>query len=425
MFAKRRALAFLATVVSAAVMAGCGVSPTAALKGAGVATVKAKSEDLERAAAIDRALDSRLLRRSTRDNDLKLHVDGDAAYGALRDLIRSARKSIWIETFIWHNDGTGVEIAQLLRKRALEGIDVRVLADATGTRDKDEDRNVLRILQDHQIPVRLFNPYIVDGSNAFVTHRKLYLADGERALTGGMNIGNEYEHDWHDLLAEVRGTAARQMHQEFVFGWNHSKDGPEQDLAIPPPSTPAPGKGVARLAVTSPQVGGDRSQEIKFALSAAMRAAKKRIRTFHTYLSDPDFVNDMKAAAKRGIAVELLIPDENDVKAFKYIDRHYAGKLAEAGASVRLYDRRISHVKYLSVDNVWVSLGSANADSRSMYSNEELNILCADPLFAQEADRRVFEKDWAESRIPTYDDLRVPLVWKPVVTLAQILAYYI
>lgn len=419
------AAALVAGLASAVALPGCSTSPGASLQASSAGLLKARSEDLERAAAIDRALDSRLLRRSTRDNDLRLHVDGQAAYGALRDLIASAQKSIWIETFIWHNDATGIEIAQMLRKRALEGLDVRVLVDSAGTRDKDEDREVLRILLDHQVPVRLFNPYIADGANAFITHRKLYLADGNRALTGGMNIGREYEHEWHDLLVEARGSAARQMHQEFVFGWNHSKDGPEEELKIPPSTGPAPGAGVARLAVTSPQVGGDRSQEIKFAFSTAMIAARKRIRAFHTYLSDPDYIKGLEAALKRGVAVELLIPDENDVAAFKYIDRHYAGRLAEAGATVRLYGKRISHVKYMSVDGVWVSLGSANADSRSMYSNEELNLLCADPLFAQEADRRLFEKDWAESRIPTYADLKVPLHWKPVVTLAQILAYYI
>ena len=427
------ALAF----VMAVAMAGCGLSPTAALKAGAPSTYKAKAEDVERATAIDRALDSVVGRKTTRDNDLELHVDGDAAFGALRNLIESAQKSIWIETFIWHNDATGIAIAQLLRKRALEGIDVRVLADSAGTLDKEEDRNVLRILQDRQVPVRLFNPYLVEGANMHVTHRKLYLADGNRALTGGMNIGNEYEHDWHDLLVEVKGSAARHMHAEFVTGWNHSKDGPEEPLIVPQVSGAAAGTGAstgagtgagpgaARVAITSPFNGEGRSQEIKNAFSVAMRTAKKRIRTFHVYVSDPDFIDDLARAAKRGVEVELLFPADNDIAAFTYIDRHYGGKLMDAGAAVKLYDKRFSHVKYLSVDGAWVSIGSANADSRSLYSNEELCILSADPAFTHEADTKVFERDWAASRWPTYADLHVPLVWKPVVTLAQLLAYYI
>lgn len=409
----------------AAAIAGCGGSPTSALQAGSTGAYKAKAEDVERAGAIDRAMDSLLTRQTTRDNVLKLHVDGAAGFGALRDLIRTARKSIWIETFIWHNDGTGIEIAQLLRKRALEGLDVRVLADAAGTRDKDEDRDVLRILKDYQIPVRLFNPYIVEGSNLHVTHRKLYMADGGRALTGGMNIGNEYEHEWHDLMVEVRGSAARQMHAEFVTGWNHSKDGPAETLVIPQLAGQQTGSAGARVAITSPITGGARAREIKNAHAAAMKAAKKRIRTFHIYLSDPDYIDDLKAALKRGVEVELMIPADNDFAAFKYIDRHYAGKLLDAGATVKLYEKRFSHVKYLSVDGAWASLGSANADSRSFYSNEELNLLCADPVFAHEVDKRIFEQDWADSRWPTYDDLRVPLAWKPVVTLAQLLSYYL
>lgn len=388
------------------------------------ATLSVQALQQERAAAIDREVSS-VLPQVSRDNRAQLHIDGANGFGAIRRLIRAARKSIWFETFIWHYDETGIEIAQLLRKRALEGLDVRVLVDAAGTLDKAPDRQVLRILEDRRVPVKYFNPFILRGGNVHVTHRKLYLADGHRAITGGMNLGREYEKDWHDLLVEVEGPVARQLHAHFAAGWKHSRDGPEEDLIIPSPPPLASGSVSARVAVTSPFAKEGRLTEIKQAHWAAIRAARRHIRVFHVYMSDPQFVRELQNAIARGTRVEILIPQENDVTAFRYINRHFGGKLVDSGAQVKIFPTRFSHVKYLSVDGVWISLGSANADSRSFYENEELNVLITNSAFVGEADRRVFEKDWAESREPTYADLHVPLVWKPVVTLAQILSYYL
>ncbi|MBM3268148.1 MAG: phosphatidylserine/phosphatidylglycerophosphate/cardiolipin synthase family protein [Candidatus Sericytochromatia bacterium] len=414
---------FLAFMVAA--LTACGQPLTAGLSGQTAGKAAIRAQELERAAQIDRAIEPHVARKTTRDNDARLYMDGAAGFAALRELIGIARKSIWIETFIWHNDATGIAIAQLLRKRALEGLDVRILVDAAGTAEKN-DRDVQRILRDYQVPVRYFNPFVLKGANLHVSHRKLYLADGVRALTGGMNIGVEYEHDWHDLLVGVTGSAARQMHAEFAQGWNDSQDGPPEELVIPGDPADPPGGAVAvRVAVTNLPPGKPRCEEIKNAHWAAIRAAKKRIRTFHIYLADPDYIAELRKAVERGVKVELLIPSANDFEAFKFINRHWAGKLLDAGATIKVYESRFSHIKYLSVDGAWVSLGSANADSRSFYENEELNLLFSDPAFTQEADRRVFEQDWAEARWPVYADLNVPLRWKPVTTLAELFAYYI
>jgi cardiolipin synthase len=410
---------------TAALLTACGQPGGAPLAGS-VSAQKARAMTAERAAAIDRAVAPHTALKVTKDNDARLLVDGTEGFGAIRDLILGARKSIWFETFIWHNDATGVKVAQLLRQRALEGLDVRVLIDMAGSKDRKDDQHVLRILQDYQVPVRFFNPYIAKGANVHITHRKLYMADGRRAITGGMNIGAEYESEWHDLLVDLRGSAARQMHQEFVDGWNNSKDGPPQQLVIPdPPPTTTSGTVTARLALTSLPPQKPRREEVKLAHFAAIRAAQKRIRTFHIYLSDPDYVEELAKAARRGVDVELLIPTKNDFESFRYINRHYAGRLLDAGATVKVYDKRFSHVKYLSMDGAWLSVGSANADSRSFYENEELNVLIADPDFVQNADQRIFETDWAEARWPVYADLNVPFQWRPVVTLAELLAYYL
>ncbi|MBM3275208.1 MAG: phosphatidylserine/phosphatidylglycerophosphate/cardiolipin synthase family protein, partial [Candidatus Sericytochromatia bacterium] len=336
-------------VFAAAVLTACGQPAGAPLAGTAAAQ-KARALSVERAAAIDRAVAPHTALKATKDNEARLLVDGAEGFGAIRDLILGAKKSLWFETFIWHNDQTGVKVAQLLRQRALEGLDVRVLIDMAGSRNREDDKHVLRILQDYQVPVRYFNPYITKGANFHISHRKLYMADGYRAITGGMNIGAEYETEWHDLLVEVRGSAARQMHQGFIDGWNNSNDGPPEQLVIPdPPATPTSGTVTARLALTSLPPRKPRREEIKHAHFAAIRAAQKRIRMFPIYLSDPDYVEELAKAARRGVEIQLLIPTKNDFESFRYINRHYAGRLLDAGATVKVYDKLFSHVKYLSI----------------------------------------------------------------------------
>ncbi|MBI6546586.1 MAG: hypothetical protein HY692_07310, partial [Cyanobacteria bacterium NC_groundwater_1444_Ag_S-0.65um_54_12] len=234
---------------------------------------------------LDQAIDLLIEQRVSRNNALTLHIDGAAGFSRIKELIRLAQRSLWFETFVWHDDETGIAIAKLLQQRALEGVDVRVLLDAMGSNEHAGDRKVLRILEDHGIPVRIYNPPIAKGMNVHLTHRKLYLADSDHAITGGMNIGNEYANVWHDLVVEIKGAAARQMHVEFVHDWNAAQDGPPEPLLVRQLS-PAQkyGDQAARVAVTSPYEG-KRAEEIRRSISCAIDYAKQQICTFQLYLS--------------------------------------------------------------------------------------------------------------------------------------------
>ncbi|MEB3299770.1 MAG: phosphatidylserine/phosphatidylglycerophosphate/cardiolipin synthase family protein [Candidatus Sericytochromatia bacterium] len=348
--------------------------------------------------------------RPTADNAVALHVDGAEGFGALHDLVRSARKSLWIETFIWHHDATGIALAKALRERKRAGVDVRVILDTFGSRHWETDRAVTTILTDAGIPVRLYNRKLVRSADLHLTHRKLYLADGTRGLTGGMNVGDEYAASWHDLLVDVRGSAAWLMHREFQADWNSSGDGPNESLDLVPGPVPA-GHHVAALAVTNPR-DPRRKHELHGALVRTLRAARERIRMFHIYVSEDTLIDELVAARRRGVEVQVLLPVANDSKIFRTVNKHYGRIMRDAGIDVRLFDRNFSHVKYWSIDDRMVILGSANADARSMFENLEVSLAFTTPGFVSEAERRIFEADWATSRPPTDHDLEIqPKSW--------------
>lgn len=384
------------------VVQGCGTVLPAfrgAPTGARLATRDARAD------AMMQAFGQELARKPSTDNDIRLHLDGTEGFAAIHDLVRSAKRTLWIETFIWHNDATGIALAQALRERKRAGVDVRVILDTFGSRHWDTDRAVTTILTDAGIPVRLYNRNLVRAADLHLTHRKLYLADGQRGLTGGMNIGDEYAVSWHDLLIDVRGTAALQMHQEFQADWNGSGDGPAETLSMPQVAEPA-GTHAAALAITNPN-DPRRRREIHGALIRSIRAARERIRMFHIYVSEDTLIDELLAAHRRGVSVQVMLPVANDSKIFRTVNKHYGRILRDAGVEVRLFDRTFSHVKYWSFDDRMVVLGSANADARSMYENLEVSLAITAPDVVAEAERRVFEADWATSRLPNDHDLEI------------------
>ncbi|MBM3275226.1 MAG: phosphatidylserine/phosphatidylglycerophosphate/cardiolipin synthase family protein, partial [Candidatus Sericytochromatia bacterium] len=343
---------------------------------------------------------------------LKLHVDNPAGYDALEAAINAARRSIWFETFMWHNDASGQRFAKLLARRKLDGLDVRVLVDPLGT---SSDRDVLRPMLDAQVPVRFYRQRVL-GSLENITHRKLYLMDGWRGFTGGMNIGDPYLH-WHDLLVDVQGPAARDMHRVFSEDWNVS-GAPDIDVDKAPALQSR--YGVSKVRPLKTDMSGDHDgRDLIAAQLAAFKSARKSIRTAQLFLSDDEVLDHLEIAARRGVETKVLVSERNNMGVFRELNKHNAARLRKAGVQFRFYHDRTSHMKYVSVDGAWLMLGSANGDTRSYQTNQEFSLGISDLDFVAEADRRVFDADFAASRIPSDAELKVSWTKKPVVLLAD------
>ncbi|MBM3266995.1 MAG: phosphatidylserine/phosphatidylglycerophosphate/cardiolipin synthase family protein [Candidatus Sericytochromatia bacterium] len=410
-----------ALVLGGLLLAGCGGASGIGLQAGAGGKAGARSEEHVLAARIDSALDA-VAPRPVEGNSLELLIDGQDGFDALERAVRAARKSVWFETFIWHNDRTGQRFAKLLAERKRDGLDVRVLVDPLGTMNRPGDRDVFRVLLDHGVPVRYYRQRVF-GSLMNVTHRKLYLLDGDRGFTGGMNIGDEYAHTWHDLLVDVKGPVARDMHRIFGEDWNVSGE-PDLKAELISAGVAAMGNIKARTLKTNlnDQAGG---RDLGMSKLAALKTAQKSIKVAQLFLSDDTVIEHLERASKRGVDVKVLIARENDQMIFREFNKYYGGRMRKAGIQVRFYEERFSHVKYVSVDGAWILLGSANADTRSYEMNQEFSLGISDPEFTQECDRRVFDRDFATARVPSDAELRVSWTKMPVVKLADWLSYYL
>jgi cardiolipin synthase len=400
----------------------CG-TPTGALTAGQTGTFAARNALAARADAIDAAVERITKRPATTDNSFQMHLDGPAAYTEMHALVKAARKSVWISTFEYHADAQGLALSMLLGAKAREGVEVKVLVDKLGSSLEKETASFLQLIRDAGGEVRAYEPVWVHDFLG-IHHRKLYLFDGQVAMTGGMNIGDAYYQDFHDTLGTIRGSAVTTMAQEFFRDWRQS--GGKAPKALP--EAPRGGESKVRVLTTSSY---EKRTEILDGLTAAIGAARDHIDLAVPYLTDDDLIELLQDAARRGVKVRVTIPIPRASKKadvgviFNRVNPTSARKLMAAGAEVRYYLGKKLHLKVTEIDGAWVCYGSANGDTMSYLRNQELNLAIADPAVAADVRQRLFEADTPLTRPITEADLKLSAFDWPIQTALDALSYYL
>jgi cardiolipin synthase len=335
----------------------------------------------------------------THNNFVRVHRGGEESHDAIFRLIAEAQESLYVEMFIFRDDATGREVADALIQRQRAGLDVRVRLDSLGIEYGRTDYRILNRLREGGVTVQINNPWYVSPFGFNVTHRKLFIADGYRVLTGGVNIGDDYRYRYEDLMIEVWGAAARQITGTFAATWGGDllarwKDPLSDDVqTVSISSLVAPwGDEPIQVALTAP--GKPLGNEIRRAYLTAINGAKQSVDVAFPYLWDDALVDALREACRRGIAVRILLPDWTSYDVFHLLNVTSAKDLADVGAQVSTYGERFLHLKYLAIDDAWTSIGSANGDTRSLKENLELNLFFHRETTAKALRSTVFEPLW-------------------------------
>lgn len=344
------------------------------------------------ASSINRAIDTATGTHNTTNNKVDILIDGKEVFDKMREVIGSARQSIYLEMFLFHEDQTGWDIAKRLVEKRKQGVDVKVILDAVG--QVPEKGNVVKFLQDNGVDVKLYNKKLFDWDSVNITHRKLVLADGYKGMTGGMNVGDEYQFEWHDIMAYVEGQAVQDMQQEFFYNWQTAGG----KVPTNPPQLPQGihfGTSATRVTVTSPYETG-KEKDTKNAWISAINSSLHHIYLKNPYFSDEDTLQALIAAAKRGVKVKVFIPELNDDPMHDVVNKQNAERMIAAGGEVFKIDpgadkKAFAHGKIMTIDGVWTTVGSTNADNRAMAVNQELNISVTDVQYAELIEKRLFE----------------------------------
>lgn len=324
-------------------------------------------------------------------SQLAVHAHGSQALDALRMGIHGASQRLDICTFILGNDVLGDEICELLARRTREGIQVRLLLDGIGRYLGGPVK--LKRLRDAGVQVALFVPPLrspLRGRTNLRNHRKMVLADGEWLWCGGRNLAAEYfEGDaqsfrkkpvWIDLSFDLRGDLAQQAQQRFERDWSFATTGVTE--ATPPPTTAVANDTDSRGRLVPS--GPDQTEDTVYTLLvSACFTAKSRILAVTPYfVPDSTLLMALALAARRGVAVTLLMPAHSNHR-LADIARHAAlRELAASGAHIWLSPHMV-HAKAVLIDEDMALVGSANLDERSLFLNYELMVAFYDASVVQ------------------------------------------
>jgi cardiolipin synthase len=313
--------------------------------------------------------------------DLALHADGGAARAALFETIAGARQSIDLCTFILAGDAFGRAVLDRLCEQARAGLRVRVMVDGMGN------------LMGRRAPLArlvaaggerlLFVPPLrspLKGRTNLRNHRKLLIADAHteqaRLWCGGRNLAQEYFEGgdaappWRDLSFDLRGPLVDQAAALFASDWAFASRRGAPVVPVPPPAT-ATVDGGAHLIASGP----DQRDDTLYALlvTAAYRASR-RIRLATPYfVPDPALLTAIALAARRGVAVDLLLPAQSNHR-LSDLARNRALRTLDAAGGRIWFTPGMLHGKLVVIDDDLALAGSANLDSRSLFLNYELMV---------------------------------------------------
>lgn len=342
----------------------------------------AASQELRELVRLGSALTGRALTAGNRVTPLH---DGDEAYPAMLRSIAEARHTLHLASYIYLGDACGEEFALALAAAQARGVRLRVLLD--GAADAFYRPRASRLLARHGVraarflPPRWFPPLL---NLNLRNHRKLLIADGEIAYTGGMNIAGYHRGEGGrpaqvtDLHFRIEGPLVAQLEEVFLADWHFATG-----ETAPTPSAPAPVTGGEALARTVTDGPNEELDRLLMLLLGALANAHQRVWIMTPYfLPTATLIGALQSAALRGVDVCVLLPAKSDQPWMNWATRNVLWQLLDRQVRVLERPGPFAHSKLLLVDDYYLQFGSANLDQRSLRLNFELVVESYDRALA-------------------------------------------
>jgi len=378
----------------------------------------------------DIGTDDKPLDMNTTKNGVELFVNGSQYFPEMQKMIKDAKESVNLETYMLHDDSSGQKAMYLLAKKAAgleategkvkieskKGLDVRVIFNSWQgklDRGKESEDVIKKEMEKVKSEIEKSNltpkqketaiknmednfkfKFFTDGVLRS-DHRKVFVVDGNQATVGGMNMGSQYLSNdaYHDVMLKIAGPEVRNVQKEFYENWfefNNLKmpDNnewnkllkPEADLQKDLEKLQKQGK-FTKTANISTLVTDDNQTDIKKGILKLIDSAKTEVNIEQAFFSDSDINNHLSDAMKRGVKVNIIVAKKSLMEMFDYANLNSVNELLKtkkegAKGDVKLFyydsptgnDSKFIHAKAISIDNEKAIIGSANMIGRSLES---------------------------------------------------------
>ena len=341
-------------------------------------------------------------------NEIVPLLDGDQAFPAMIEAIDGAKKSVSLSTYIFDNDSVGERFLNSLERAIARQVEVRVLIDDMGARYSwpTMTHRLIRA----GIKCTTFMPPTIPWKFQYTnlrTHRKSLVIDGQIGFTGGMNLREGHciaahpKHPVRDIHFRVDGPVVAQFQEMFVDDWSFCTG---EILKGPTwfPEIPRQGSVLARGVLDGPD---EHFESFRHLLLGAIASAESSILVVTPYfLPDASLIVALNVAALRGIAVDIVLPGENNIPLVQWASTSHLGQIVERGCRVWISPPPFDHAKLMVVDDLVSFVGSSNWDPRSLRLNFEFNLECYDRPLAGRL-KSIIQERIRVARLLTQKDL--------------------
>lgn len=335
---------------------------------------------------------------------------GEEKFARLLEDLRGAEHFIFLEYFIIEEGRMWNSILDILKEKAAQGVEVRVMYDGMCSLLL-LPYNYPKKLERFGIRAKMFAPIrpmlSTDQNNR--DHRKVLVIDGRVAYTGGVNLADEYINEkhpyghWKDIAVRLEGEAADSFTLMFLQMWNVTEEGTEKyDAYLRKNMTYVSEPDDARekqdygYVIPYADAPNDKEQVAENVYLDILYTAERYVHIMTPYLIiDDEMKRALEYAAKRGVEVKLLLPHVPDKKIPFYIAHTYYPALLRAGVKIYEYTPGFVHAKCFVSDDKKAVVGTINMDYRSLYLHFECGVyLYRNPVIEEiEADyQRTLQK---------------------------------
>lgn len=304
---------------------------------------------------------------------------GEVKFERMLEELRRAEHFIFLEYFIIQQGRMWDSILDILKEKASQGVDVRVIYDDLGcmmTLPYRYDRQ----LESMGIRCAVFNRFVPILSLRFNNrdHRKICVIDGGIGFTGGINLADEYinayeKHGhWKDTAVIMQGDAVWNLTTMFLSMWDYLKDEREDYSRFKPDVyRPLPEKSDGYVQPFSDTPLDSECVGETVYLNMLNKAKRYVYITTPYLIIDNEMVTALTIAAKNGVDVRIITPHIADKWYVHTVTRSYYETLVESGVRIYEYTPGFIHAKTYVSDDRYAVVGTINMDYRSLYLHFE------------------------------------------------------
>lgn len=315
----------------------------------------------------------------TINNNVEILKNGENKFKLLLADLKMAKNSIHMEYYIFRDDNIGMQIIDMLCKKAKEGVNVRLSIDDVGSSILRKTKNKMT---ESGVEWYSFMPVLFPGFTGkmnYRNHRKIVVIDGIIGYIGGINISDNYINNdaselyWRDTHLRIIGESVKSLQIHFLMTWefvSKKKIELEENFF---PKDDCKENTAMQIAASGPDTDWANIMEVTF--TAIVTSERYVYLTTPYFIPNEQIITALQVASKSGVDVRLLIPKDSDSWTAKHATNSYIECLLEADVKIYRYCKGFIHAKTIVIDDEFSSVGTTNMDYRSFNINFEINAI--------------------------------------------------